>query len=166
MNQADVVILGLRLLLVALLYGFMLLVLKLAGSMLSPANDVEQAMRTEPGERGRAPAARDLSAPANGPLRLAVVDGGQTGWPAGQVLSVAVDATVGRSQSADLVVPDPTVSNAHVRLKRARGGWCVQDLGSTNGTRLGSRELTRDGGEAPLRQGDLLELGGVRLQVQ
>jgi pSer/pThr/pTyr-binding forkhead associated (FHA) protein len=41
--------------------------------------------------------------------------------------------------------------------------WLVTDLGSTNGTRVNDVDVNAS---APLADGDVLTLGGVRLQVR
>ena len=81
-----------------------------------------------------------------------------TGVRAGQF--VATDGppvTIGRAPDSDLVVDDDTgVSRHHVRVgRRADGAFFAEDLGSTNGTFLGSQRL----GLALLHGGDLLRLG-------
>jgi pSer/pThr/pTyr-binding forkhead associated (FHA) protein len=44
--------------------------------------------------------------------------------------------TIGRDAGCDMVLPDPTVSRWHAGLRREASGWLLDDLGSTNGTRL------------------------------
>lgn len=44
--------------------------------------------------------------------------------------------TIGRDGGCDLVLTDLTVSRRHARLERDGAGWRLEDLGSTNGTRL------------------------------
>lgn len=68
---------------------------------------------------------------------------------------------IGRSSSCDLVVGDPTVSRRHARLFMRDGRWVLQDLGSTNGSRLNGRWV----GRCQLRPGDDLWLGDARLRV-
>ena len=51
---------------------------------------------------------------------------------------------IGRSPDSDIVLNDKGVSRQHVRLERSEGGWNVVDLGSTNGTYLGTERLTTD----------------------
>ena len=43
---------------------------------------------------------------------------------------------IGRHPSCDVVMTGDTVSRRHARLTFRDGGWIVQDLDSTNGTRL------------------------------
>lgn len=68
---------------------------------------------------------------------------------------------VGRSSGCDVVLSDPTVSRTHARLILRDGRWVLQDLGSTNGSRLNGRRV----GRCQLRPGDELCLGDARLRV-
>lgn len=57
------------------------------------------------------------------------------------------DVTVGRSQSADVVLDDPLVSSMHARLLSGPEGWTVEDAGSVhgiwlNGARVGRATIT------------------------
>jgi hypothetical protein len=68
---------------------------------------------------------------------------------------------IGRHPSCDIVVAADTVSRRHARLLFRDGGWILQDLDSTNGTRLNG-ELV---GRCRLRPGDQLALADQLLQV-
>ncbi len=59
---------------------------------------------------------------------------------------------VGRDPAADIHVEEALVSWAHARLEGRGDGWVVQDLGSTNLTRVNGEVV----GERPLRHGDEL----------
>ncbi len=80
----------------------------------------------------------------------------------GAVLLVRGCHTVGRSQTCDLVLADPGVSREHARVERGPGGVEVVDLGSTNGTFVNGRKVTR----CRLHPGDRLQLGGVILEYR
>jgi pSer/pThr/pTyr-binding forkhead associated (FHA) protein len=69
--------------------------------------------------------------------------------------------TLGRGPEADLRLESPIVSRSHARLTRENGGLTLQDLGSTNGTFLGSKRIE----EAPLRDGDRVVVGPFILEV-
>ena len=71
------------------------------------------------------------------------------------------DLVIGRHPSCDVVVSDETVSRRHAQLTFRDGGWVVQDLHSTNGTRLNGQYV----GRCRLRPGDQLGLGHQVLQV-
>ena len=67
--------------------------------------------------------------------------------------------TVGRDPISDLCISDPEVSRQHgLLIQMPKGGYKIQDLGSTNGTIV---DGTRLSGEAyPLQPGQLITLGG------
>lgn len=67
--------------------------------------------------------------------------------------------TVGRRPDNSLVIQDSSVSGAHAALLVDDQGVTVEDLGSTNGTRVGSEKIT----EARLAHGDRLVFGNVAL---
>jgi hypothetical protein len=52
--------------------------------------------------------------------------------------------TIGRSQDNDIVLVGSKVSRRHARLEYSSGEWHIADSGSTNGTLLNERKLTRD----------------------
>ena len=68
---------------------------------------------------------------------------------------------IGRAPGCDVIVPAETVSRRHARLIFRDGGWILQDLNSTNGTRLNGRYV----GRCRLRPGDQLALGDQLLRV-
>jgi pSer/pThr/pTyr-binding forkhead associated (FHA) protein len=65
---------------------------------------------------------------------------------------------VGREEDADIQIDEPLVSRAHARLERRGGGYVVQDLGSTNFTRVNGEPV----GEQLLEDGDELRFGRAR----
>jgi pSer/pThr/pTyr-binding forkhead associated (FHA) protein len=79
-------------------------------------------------------------------------------------LEVPIDRdwmVIGRGRSADMVIAEPTISRAHAAIGYEEGRFFMQDLGSTNGTRVnGARE-----GRLRLSDGDEMRLGKLRLRV-
>lgn len=67
-----------------------------------------------------------------------------------------VIVTLGRDLSNDIVIQDPEVSRYHLRLRRTRDSFSVEDLGSTNGTLLNGVPITEP---TPLEPNDILKLG-------
>jgi serine/threonine protein kinase len=55
-----------------------------------------------------------------------------------------IRVAVGRAESNDIVVDDPDVSKRHLVLDRRNGRWWIEDVGSTNGTRVDGRRLTKN----------------------
>ncbi len=77
----------------------------------------------------------------------------------GQVAKFSLPAdkeslTLGRASDNDLVIPAPTVSGHHARLERAADGWCIVDLGSTNGLLANGRRVQQQ----TLRDGDAVSV--------
>jgi predicted component of type VI protein secretion system len=69
--------------------------------------------------------------------------------------------TVGKDAQNDLVVDaDPMVSRLHAVLERFPAGWCVTDLGSSNGTFLNGERIWA---QQRLRHGDEVRVGRTRL---
>ena len=66
---------------------------------------------------------------------------------------------VGRLSACDICVEDANVSRRHAEFIRIDDAWYVQDLESTNGTKLNGRPVDR----ARLSDGDVIELGVTRL---
>jgi pSer/pThr/pTyr-binding forkhead associated (FHA) protein len=79
-------------------------------------------------------------------------------------LEVPIDRdwmVIGRGRSADVVIAEPTISRAHAAIGYDGEQFFMQDLGSTNGTRVnGTREA-----RVALSDGDQLQLGKLRLRV-
>lgn len=71
--------------------------------------------------------------------------------------------TMGRATRADFIVDAPLVSRVHCRLTADRSGQLVvEDLDSTNGTRLNGERVTR----AIAKAGDELGLGEAAFSVE
>jgi transcriptional regulator with GAF, ATPase, and Fis domain len=87
-------------------------------------------------------------------------DGGSHAAP----LSEAADVTIGRAPECEIVVPHTSVSRRHVTVRVAHGRITVEDLASSNGTRLGGRRLAA-GERAVLNAGDVVEFGVAQLMV-
>lgn len=155
-EPADIIILVLRVLLVACLYGFLVVVMRLA------SRSLRTAAATTPG------AATPMDVPRSSAqlvsLRLVVVEPAGSGLRAGQVFEVTEGAVLGRAQGADVVLADGAVSSEHARVKRAGRGWILSDLGSTNGTRLNGAAVPANG-QVPITAGDVVALGPVQLEV-
>lgn len=76
---------------------------------------------------------------------------------------------VGRSEAADIVIRDSSVSRNHAELFPTARGWRIRDLKSTNGTYLNGTRLGP--ADWPLRLHDIIKCGDItfvvdRLEVQ
>lgn len=72
---------------------------------------------------------------------------------------------VGRHPSSDLCLQDPSVSGRHARFWVEGGTLRIQDLGSRNATQLAGGAELRLGMSADLSGGEVVLLGGTRLEV-
>ncbi len=97
-----------------------------------------------------------------GALRLVVItDGGVTVWP----LAPRARLVIGRGAQADVPLDDPQASRAHAVLSLVEGAATLQDLGSSNGTRVDERAL-RPNERVALRRGEVVEIGRTMLTLQ
>jgi FHA domain-containing protein len=147
LDLLDLAIFLLRIVLVALLYGFLVLVIRVA------ARGLQGASSSAAPRQGVA----DASV-----LRLIVVEAGGASLTPGQIIEVADGAVLGRAERVEVALADAAVSGEHAQLMRGDRTWLVRDLGSTNGTRVNNAPVK---GDMPLATGDVLGLGNVRLKV-
>lgn len=74
---------------------------------------------------------------------------------------VAERSTVGKAAENDVALADdPTASHLHAVLERFAAGWCVTDLGSSNGTWVNGERIWAS---RRLRHGDEIRVGQTRL---
>jgi pSer/pThr/pTyr-binding forkhead associated (FHA) protein len=95
-----------------------------------------------------------------GPTRLVVTEGPLRGTTLPLTSSAIL---VGRAPSCTLVLDDDYSSSRHARLYPENGQWFVEDLGSTNGTYLGSARVDRP---TPVTAGAPVRVGKSVLELQ
>ena len=119
------------------------------------------------GPRGRS-AAPAAPAPARAPKprgrtqarRLVVTEGAL----AGTTISLGdAPVTLGRADDSTVVLTDDYASSRHARLVPGDDAWLVEDLGSTNGTYLGSSKVTRP---TPVPLGQPIRIGKTVLELR
>lgn len=94
------------------------------------------------------------------PTRLQVT----AGPLAGTTLRLGENSILlGRAPSSTLVLDDDYSSNRHARIFPADGVWYVEDLGSTNGTWLGTSPVT---GPTPVPIGTPIRVGQTVIELQ
>lgn len=67
------------------------------------------------------------------------------------------EIAIGRKADNTILLDNPTISSHHCRILRSGDSCTLQDLESTNGTRVNSRDVK----ESPLHHKDLLQLGSI-----
>ncbi len=83
------------------------------------------------------------------------------GEPFGKSIAVSgKPIAFGRSSSCDIQFAEDSVSRRHCQIWHSEKGYRVQDLGSTNGTRLNDQKITN----ANLEDGDLIGIGDIVLK--
>lgn len=101
-------------------------------------------------------------APSRGgrnPVKLVLLEGK---GPATTGL-VPPETVLGRDPSCHVTIPDSSVSHRHARVYQSDGEWFVEDLGSTNGTYVNERPLSRP---HLLRIGDKIAVGRSVLEAR
>ena len=71
--------------------------------------------------------------------------------------------TLGRADDSTLVLTDDYASSRHARLVPGDGAWLVEDLGSTNGTYLGTAKVVRP---TPVPVGAQIRIGKTVLELR
>ena len=95
-----------------------------------------------------------------GAERLEVLSGGM----AGKHIALEAEIVLGRDEEGPgCLGGDTQLSRRHTRIERtAHGHFLIEDLGSTNGTRVNGKLIT---GPRVLRDGDEIEVGKTRLKL-
>ena len=96
--------------------------------------------------------------PATGPAQVA----GPREERAIELADETNEVRIGRRPDLELPLPYPALSGLHARLVRIDGRWQIEDLGSTNGTRVdGERLVPRQ--PRPIAPGAQIKLGQITL---
>ena len=123
----------------------------LVESMDSPAPVAAQAAMCEP-----TVAAPEAPAPAPPAAVLATVT---VPGVAHDIVLGEARTVIGRLNACDICLPDANVSREHAQIIPEGAGWVIEDLGSTNGTRVNGRTIDR----IRLRDGDVIQIGTSEL---
>jgi len=124
-------------------------------------SDMFGARVPAPAAPGKQPKPPKASSPRRGqPTQVAVVQGVNTGITAD--LSQA-PILIGRGNDAAIRLDDDYVSTRHARIVSSGGQWYVEDLGSTNGTYLGSQRLTQP---VPVGLGSQIRIGKTIVELR
>jgi DNA-binding winged helix-turn-helix (wHTH) protein len=107
------------------------------------------AFAAEVDEGRQAPARPGSGTPAATPAARLI-------WGATVLPLAEGQRVLGRDDSADVVLPETTVSRRHARITCGNGGATLEDLGSQNGTWVNEQRVTAP---VPLTDGDRIRLG-------
>ena len=155
----------LKLCLLALVYLFMLRVLRAVWAEVTP-----RPADAVTGRRARRAAAATAvpaaPAPPRGrkgkgpPIELVAIEPADQ---AGRRYPLGDEITVGRAAGCQVTVDDTYVSQLHARVFSRDGQVMVEDLGSTNGTYLNRSKVS---GPMVMQKGDRLQIGNTVLEVR
>jgi DNA-binding winged helix-turn-helix (wHTH) protein len=84
-------------------------------------------------------------------------------WEWGQVALRDGDHLLGRDRDVTVWLESPTVSRHHARIRVRGADATIEDLGSKNGTYLGTARLTKP---SPVADGDEIRLGSVQVRFR
>ncbi|MBI5564836.1 MAG: FHA domain-containing protein [Chloroflexi bacterium] len=93
-----------------------------------------------------------------GTLHIKLPDGKTRDYPLDQP-----SVSVGRAQGNELIVEDTSVSRRHARLSVESGKLLIEDLGSANGTFIGSQRLTANSSSL-VPEDQIVRLGDVEIR--
>lgn len=113
-----------------------------------------------PSKAPAAPARPQQPRPRGVPTRMHVTGGRMSGTT---MALGSTSITIGRDPSCTLVLDDTYASTRHARIFPDGGSWYVEDLGSTNGTYLGSERLY---GTAALPAGLPIRIGQTVIELR
>ena len=74
----------------------------------------------------------------------------------------AEETLIGRAPTTQIQLPDESISREHAFLSydEGEGAWVVEDLQSTNGTKLNGKRVR----SASLGHGDIVQIGQTKLK--
>ena len=146
----------------AILWIFVLSAISVIRSDMFGARVAREGGRAE--RRAAKATAKPRSKPAKPrrgtPTAVAIVEGGNKG----EVISLdKAPLLIGRGNDAAIRLDDDYVSTRHARIAASGDQWFVEDLGSTNGTYIGSRRLTQP---TTLQLGSQVRIGKTVLELR
>jgi pSer/pThr/pTyr-binding forkhead associated (FHA) protein len=98
--------------------------------------------------------------PRGAPTHVAITEGAN----AGETISLdAAPLLIGRGSDAAIRLDDDYVSTRHARIASSGDQWFVEDLGSTNGTYVGSSRLTQP---VAINLGTQIRIGKTTLELR
>jgi pSer/pThr/pTyr-binding forkhead associated (FHA) protein len=141
--MSELTLFLIRIAYLAILWIFVLSAISVIRSDMFGARVPEGARGADP-ERGRkqrsAKAAKPPSKRRGSPSHVLVTEGANTGERAELEHAPVL---IGRGSDAAIRLDDDYVSTRHARIAASGDEWFVEDLGSTNGTYIGSVRITQ-----------------------
>jgi len=80
----------------------------------------------------------------------------------GMTFALSSETTIGRAPGCGVLIEDERISKLHARVFSDGIQWMIEDLGSTNGTKLNNRTLTST---STFAKGDRIQVGEVVMEL-
>lgn len=158
--MSELTLTAIRFGLLALLWGFILIVVSVLRRDLYGVRVVARNSDRRASAGAAAPPARQPRAIRRGPTHLAIIEGSMRG---STVPLTDGGVLIGRNPECTLVLSDDFASGRHARIYRDGDGWMIDDLGSTNGTFVAG---TRVGERLPIGEGTRIRIGQTLLELR
>ncbi len=159
--MSELTLVLIRFAFLAILWIFVLSAISVVRSDMFGAR-VESTPRAERRAQRRTAKRRPKPAkrPRGAPTHVAILDGAN----AGETVSLdGAPLLIGRGTDAAIRLDDDYVSTRHARIASSNGQWFVEDLGSTNGTYIGSQRLSQP---SALQAGSKVRIGKTTLELR
>ncbi|HSE09910.1 MAG TPA: FHA domain-containing protein [Nocardioidaceae bacterium] len=159
--MSELTLMLIRFAYLAILWIFVLSAISVIRSDMFGAR-IDQAPRAQRREQRKATKSRPSPAkrPRGAPTHVAITEGAN----AGETVSLdSAPLLIGRGSDAAIRLDDDYVSTRHARIAASGDQWFVEDLGSTNGTYLGSQRLTQP---TSLQLGSKVRIGKTTLELR
>ncbi len=162
--MSELTLMLIRFAYLAILWIFVLSAISVIRSDMFGAR-IEQTPRAERREQRRAQKTqrnrpKPAKRPRGAPTHVAILEGAN----AGETISLDdAPLLIGRGSDAAIRLDDDYVSTRHARIAASGDQWFIEDLGSTNGTYLGSQRLTQP---ASLQLGSQVRIGKTTLELR
>ncbi len=141
----------------AILWIFVLAAISVVRSDMFGARIAPQERRA----RGARPARAKPAKPRKGtPSQVAILEGANHGET---VQLAEAPLLIGRGPDAQIRLDDDYVSTRHARIASSGDQWYVEDLGSTNGTYVGTSRITQP---TALQLGTQVRIGKTILELR
>ena len=141
----------------AILWIFVLAAISVVRSDMFGARIAPQERRA----RGARPSRTKAAKPRRGtPSQVAIIEGANHGE---SVQLSEAPLLVGRGPDAQIRLDDDYVSTRHARIASSGDQWYVEDLGSTNGTYVGTSRITQP---TSLQLGTQVRIGKTILELR
>ena len=162
--MSELTLMLIRLAYLAILWIFVLSAISVVRSDMFGArvDDASRAdRRAEKQTRRQSPSrSKPAKRPRGAPTHVAIVEGANAGET---VPLEQVPILIGRGADAAIRLDDDYVSTRHARIASSGDQWFVEDLGSTNGTYIGSHRLTQP---TTLTLGSKVRIGKTTLELR